>query len=754
MNVGYILILLILIFLLFYLLFKGCHSSINFQGGKEMTMRYSKFKNSFKPMQNPASNYAIDYSQLKNSFKPVGLSTNKFPTKMTYSRFQNKFIPVNNGNSTKSPIAYSHFTFRPNTIKNNKYDISYDSLSHKYKPQFQENLTPLSYSDYTLNTPSHINDDSIAFLFETPSSSDSSSSSSSDSSSSDSSSSDSSSSSSSSDSSSDSSSSSSYSSDSTNTLTDNDFMVFARSATRKANPMAGGEWTVNDNYQLGIEPYGSTFNMKPSPVQLYIGKEDIAPKTFVATNIPTNDYTVDNVLKTYKEMWGEASDQGYYNYIERYEEMCTNKDLTEYEDPKMFIELMIEVAALNVKDSYGYIVNVLPSVPLLIVSDIHGDIISLFIVLRKYIAILRQNPQTVLVFLGDYVDRGLASIDVLIIICLIKRSFPNRVFLCRGNHEVADVDIFPNDKYTNVICDLIARYTTKATDAVVAYVAFIVSLPLIILTDDVLCVHGGMSYTCLPTNNNNKLLDEVKLEFIPTITYMNYAYGCLLWTSYPDNTREFGNCPQFTPKEMNTFMKENYLKIFVKGHDHKMAGLQLHNDIKDLYVVVSSVRTVKNTIKIGSTMYYEEDEKNDTTKLSNPDKNVGIKDAPIILYIDPIAKEQKTIRVYDESLRISDMTNIENNTMGTICKDVNSYYSFYKLDPFIYRWNSMNHAWNENVKYIIPETLQDFEVNITDDAPEWFYEKDKTVTSCNTLQDLFNALNILENKTESVPNPI
>lgn len=72
---------------------------------------------------------------------------------------------------------------------------------------------------------------------------------------------------------------------------------------------------------------------------------------------------------------------------------------------------------------------------LLCIGDIHGCARELEILLVD----VDPGPLDRLVFLGDYVDRGVASADVIEILVELQKRLPQTVFL-RGNHEEMMLD--------------------------------------------------------------------------------------------------------------------------------------------------------------------------------------------------------------------------------------------------------------------------------------------------------------------------
>lgn len=75
-----------------------------------------------------------------------------------------------------------------------------------------------------------------------------------------------------------------------------------------------------------------------------------------------------------------------------------------------------------------------PDVPLCIVGDIHGraDLLDL---LLEQIKIRAAGTPFRLIFVGDLVDRGPASADVLTQIYTLTQNDPDHVFCLMGNHE-------------------------------------------------------------------------------------------------------------------------------------------------------------------------------------------------------------------------------------------------------------------------------------------------------------------------------
>ncbi len=67
-----------------------------------------------------------------------------------------------------------------------------------------------------------------------------------------------------------------------------------------------------------------------------------------------------------------------------------------------------------------------------VIGDLHGDIESLELIIRKINEIYNND---VIVFLGDYIDRGQFSFETIFTIAMLKMKYPENIVMLRGNHE-------------------------------------------------------------------------------------------------------------------------------------------------------------------------------------------------------------------------------------------------------------------------------------------------------------------------------
>jgi len=97
----------------------------------------------------------------------------------------------------------------------------------------------------------------------------------------------------------------------------------------------------------------------------------------------------------------------------------------------------------------------LESGKVIFVGDTHGDLEATEKIIHKYL-----KPKKKLVFLGDYVDRGPASLENINFLLGQKIEHPDSLYLLMGNHEGhAVVSFYPADFWEGLDAELRQRYS-------------------------------------------------------------------------------------------------------------------------------------------------------------------------------------------------------------------------------------------------------------------------------------------------------
>jgi hypothetical protein len=142
---------------------------------------------------------------------------------------------------------------------------------------------------------------------------------------------------------------------------------------------------------------------------------------------------------------------------------------------------------------------------LVIIGDIHGDLTSLCRILQGiHFETFLGNPNNKLIFLGDYVDRGVNSIGVLYVVAILKKKYPDSVILMRGNHEAPVEFPFPSH---DLPLQVISQYGYDKGKLIYneKILSFFSLLTLATLIEDSLfLVHGGV-----PTSDMNLRFKEL-----------------------------------------------------------------------------------------------------------------------------------------------------------------------------------------------------------------------------------------------------
>lgn len=176
------------------------------------------------------------------------------------------------------------------------------------------------------------------------------------------------------------------------------------------------------------------------------------------------------------------------------------------------------------------------SSPVTLCGDVHGQLYDLC----KLFEIGGDPDVTSYLFLGDYVDRGSYSLEVLLLLYAMKINHPETFTMLRGNHESKQMT-----QHFTFKSECLVKYSMEVYHASLKSFC---ALPIsVIMNKQFFCVHGGISKDIKFVSEINEI-NRFQVDF-PS----RGAYCDLMWS---DPTNEFDE-EEYTPNKRKHFM-ENY----------------------------------------------------------------------------------------------------------------------------------------------------------------------------------------------------
>ncbi|KAF8629882.1 hypothetical protein AX15_003241 [Amanita polypyramis BW_CC] len=198
--------------------------------------------------------------------------------------------------------------------------------------------------------------------------------------------------------------------------------------------------------------------------------------------------------------------------------------------------------------------------PVTVVGDIHGQFYDLIEIFR----IGGYAPHTNYLFLGDYVDRGLFSVETISLLTCLKLRYPDRVQLIRGNHESRAVT-----QTYGFYAECVRKYGSSHVWTYFTDMFDFLTLSVVI-DDRIFCVHGGLSPS-IHSIDQIKVVD--RFREIPHEGPM----ADLVWSDPDPEKEDFAISPRgagytFGSGVVHKFLEQNKMSHILRAHQLCMEG--------------------------------------------------------------------------------------------------------------------------------------------------------------------------------------
>lgn len=266
---------------------------------------------------------------------------------------------------------------------------------------------------------------------------------------------------------------------------------------------------------------------------------------------------------------------------------------------------------------------------LFVCADLHGDLISLLAQVQALQAhgyldtSYKCRKNFYMIFLGDYVDRGINDIEVLTLLLTLRMENPSSIFLIRGNHEEIKTNLHYNvepeffhthskpisscyQSFPLSVCVGTQEYIDKETNPRKQFIYFCHALfsPAITLADflqdDTQTIRLLPSYAPFkhpPYPMTKQALTaymRLKSEFQANTLACNVTH--CTWSDIDEtpHTSSRGAGYVFSPEQVRLYFQSNTnskvsIEALFRGHQHKFLEWSLPNDQEENHVRVTTL---------------------------------------------------------------------------------------------------------------------------------------------------------------------
>ena len=199
--------------------------------------------------------------------------------------------------------------------------------------------------------------------------------------------------------------------------------------------------------------------------------------------------------------------------------------------------------------------------PITIFGDLHGQ----FKDLKSFLLKSGTPPEVQILLLGDYVDRGQKSIEILLELFSYKILYPERIWILRGNHECREIS-----RQYGFYDECCSKYSEGVWETFNMVFDF---LPIAaVVSQRIFCVHGGLS----PQLSELQQIENMKrpLEIPERGLIVD-----LLWSDPSEIhdgwvVSERGTSFTFGPDVVDTFLARNKLDLICRAHQVTQNGYE------------------------------------------------------------------------------------------------------------------------------------------------------------------------------------